>query len=264
MATFKDVEDWYEDNKNLVKKYTVDEEGILTTDNGKKKGVYLISVKLVDEDVLIPMYAGEAGADDKHERSIADRLKEHLKNWLGGDTEYWTGVKKTELETEKMKFHLHIVGESKKLETRKKMEEYIILSEHPYLQYGPYEKYRSKYEGIDLCIIPWNGTRREAFLARLEDKGLLPIVESKLITNVFDKSFNPDWDKCMKSGKEKEHVACILRQELKKGTEEYKQVKSIVDRALGFKEGSRGCTYPYIVRILSHALEEYCPRKVLA
>lgn len=168
MATFDYVEKWWNDNLELVKKCVDDPEKIFSSNNGHKKGVYLVFVKLVEEDKLIPMYAGEAGADNEHDRSIADRLKEHIRIWLGNYTEYWTGIKRSDLESGKMKFHVHIVGEADNLETRKKMETDTVLREHPYLQYGPYKKYPSKYDGPDLCIVPWKGTRRKAFLDRLE------------------------------------------------------------------------------------------------
>lgn len=260
MATFDYVEEWWNDNDNrkLVERCVEDPEKIFSSNNGHKKGAYLVSVKLVEEDKLIPMYAGEAGADDEHDRSrsIADRLKEHIRIWLGGDfTEYWTGVKSSDLESGKMKFHLHIVGEAEKLGERKKLESRTILTEHPYLQYGPYKKYPSKYDGLDLCIIPWKGTRRKAFLDRLEQEGITVKESASLIARILGKGFKPDdWKKCAKSGKEKEPVAYELRQELKVGTDEYKEIKAIVDAGLGFGDGSRGCTYPYIIKVLSHAL----------
>lgn len=254
MATFDYVEEWWKDNTALIQRCVDDPEKIFSSNNGHKKGVYLVSVKFVEEDKLIPMYAGEAGADDEHDRSIADRLKEHIRVWLGGDyTEYWTGIKRSDLESGKMKFHLHIVGEAEKLEERKKLESSTILKEHPYLQYGSYQKYVSKYAGVDLAIIPWRHTRRKAFLDRLEQEGSIVEESRSLVDRVLSKDFKPDWKKCAK-GKENSSVAYALRQELKTGTEEYKKIKGIVDTGLGIKDGSRGCTYPYIIKVLSHAL----------
>lgn len=172
MATYEHVEAWFKSNTDIINKYIDDPEGILTTENGHRKGAYLVSVKVKEAGVLIPMYAGEAGADAGHDRSIADRLKEHIRIWLGNYTEYWTGIKKAELDSGKMQLHLHIVGEAEKLEIRKQMEENTVLCEHPYLQYGPYKKYPSNYNGLDLCIIPWNATRRKALLSRLKQEGI--------------------------------------------------------------------------------------------
>lgn len=252
MATFDYVEKWWVENySSLIKKFVDDPELILSSDNGSRKGTYIVSVKVIEDDRLIPMYVGEAGVGD---RSIADRLKEHLRIWLGGATEYYTGVKRKELEGGKMKFHIHIVGEAESLESRKKMETNTILRRRPYLQYGPYKKYTSRYDGPDLCIIPWNGTRRKAFLDRLEQEGITVNKSTSIIERILDKDFSADWKKCAKAGKEKDPIAYVLRQELKVGTDEYRKVKKIVDSGLGFKDGSRGCTYPCVIKVLSHAL----------
>lgn len=253
MATFDYVEKWWAENySTLVKNFVDDPEKILSSDNGNKKGTYLVSVKV--ENKLIPMYAGEAGADEEHDRSISDRLKEHFRIWLGGDTEYHTGVKMLELETGKMKFHIHIVGEAESLESRKKMETNTITKKHPYLQYGPYTKYASRYDGLDLCIIPWNRTRRKALLNRLEQEGITVNKSASLIERILDKDFSADWKKCAKAGKEKDPIAYTLRQELKVGTDDYIKIKHIVDSGLGYEDGRRGCTYPFIIKVFSHAL----------
>ena len=207
MATYDYVEEWYRNNKDLVEKYLDDPEMILSSENGKKKGTYLVSAKLVEEDVLIPMYAGEAGADDEHDRSIADRLKEHIRIWLGNYTEYWTGLKKEELEDNRIKLHLYIVGEAEALEKRKRMETYTIQTVKPYLQYGPYMKYPSEYKGLDLCIVPWKGTRRAAFLRKLEQEGITWNEKTRIVDYIFDENFKPVWDKYAKAGKEKKEIA---------------------------------------------------------
>ena len=71
-----------------------------------------------------------------------------------------------------MKIHFHIVGEAEKKEDRKKLERETILSKSPYLQYGPFKKYDSKYDDLDLCIVPFNGTRRKAFINRARKEGV--------------------------------------------------------------------------------------------
>ena len=171
MATYEYVEKWYNDNVENVRNNVIDEEGLLEA-ACRKKGPYLVLVKIMKDNVLIPMYAGEAGADAEHDRSIGDRLKEHIRIWLGDYTEYWTGVSKSELSNGKVKFVVRSMGESDDPEIRKVMEEQIILKERPYLQYGPYKKYDSNYDGLDLCIIPFRGTRRKAFLGRLKQEGI--------------------------------------------------------------------------------------------
>ena len=97
MSTFDYVNEWYKLNEELVNQTVTDKNHILTSEYGHKKGAYLVSVELTDKNILIPMYAGEAGADDDHDRSIADRLKEHLRHWLGTYTTYYTGVRKKDL-----------------------------------------------------------------------------------------------------------------------------------------------------------------------
>lgn len=263
MSTFKHVEEWYQDNQDLVVKYVDDPELILTSENGNKKGVYLASVKMiVEEEILIPMYVGEAGGDEEHDRSISDRLKEHLRHWLGDYTEHYTGVKKSELESGKMKFHFSIVAESSDIEKRKKMEEDTIRRLKPYLQYGAYPKYHSDYKGLDLCIIPMNGTRRKALLDQLKEKGIT--LNETIIDQVLDVSFQPDWKKAikltkmgMKKAESIDHVKQNmnrLRTELRPGTDEYRKIKRIVDKNLGYARESTGCTYPCLIRILAYAL----------
>lgn len=264
MATFDYVEDWWSNNTELVQKCIDDPEKILTSDYGHKKGAYLASVKLKnenDEMVYIPMYAGEAGADDEHDRSIADRLKEHIRIWLGSYTEYWTGIRKSDLESGEMKIHVQIVGEAKTLERRKELERETIVSACPYLQYGPYKKYDSKYDDLDLCIIPFNGTRRKAFIDRAKKEGI-EIQENSLIEYILGGDFCPNWKTVlglMKMPKNQEMIENVqanirkLKCEINPSSEEYKKIKELVDEGLGI-QGGRGCTYPYLVRVLSYAL----------
>ena len=174
MSTFKHVEEWYQDNQDLVVKYVDDPELILTSENGNKKGVYLASVKMiVEEEILIPMYVGEAGGDEEHDRSISDRLKEHLRHWLGDYTEHYTGVKKSELESGKMKFHFSIVAESSDIEKRKKMEEERMQAIEDALE-------ASKY-GKDLRILYKEYPQMEEMILHLKDI-CLEIVSYQLMT----------------------------------------------------------------------------------
>ncbi|MBR3517091.1 MAG: hypothetical protein IKO10_12350 [Lachnospiraceae bacterium] len=255
MSTFDYVNEWFKQNEELVNQTVTDKNHILTSKYGHKKGAYLVSVELTDKNILIPMYAGEAGADDDHDRSIADRLKEHLRHWLGTYTTYYTGVRKKDLLDGKMKFCLEIVGEAEKKEDRKQLETTTILTKKPYLQYGPYKKYDSDYDGIDLCIVPFKGTRRKAFLNALKEKGIEIEEGERLIDRTLDKSFRPDWKACAQPKEENEAIAEKLRQEMEYWTEEeYRDVKKVVDTGLGCPEGSRGCMRKYLIRVLSHAL----------
>ncbi|MBP3241455.1 MAG: hypothetical protein J6M92_13085 [Oribacterium sp.] len=261
MATFTKVEKWFDENKAMLMKIAVvDPEQILTSENGHKKGAYLVSVKLKNR--LIPMYAGEAGADDEHDRCIADRLKEHLHRWFaGGYTEYWTGIKKSELISGRIRFHLHIVGESDVLEERKKMETEAILTKKPYLQYGPYKKYDSEYDGIDLCIVPFNGTRRKAFLARLKELGIKSCEkdeEKELLDKILNKGCKPDWKKIAKEKYDAEPYASNFRVLIRKGSELHKDVKAALEEAMGIVSGgkSTGIRYDRLITLLSNAMAE--------
>ena len=255
MSTSNFINDWFKLNEELVNQSVVDDNHILTAEYGHKKGAYLVSVFLPERNILIPMYAGEAGADEEHDRSIADRLKEHLHRWLGAYTTYYTGVRKKDLLDGKMKFYLEIIGEADELEDRKQLETEAILTKKPYLQYGPYRKYDSDYAGIDLCIIPFKGTRRKAFLNALKEKGIEIEEGERLIDRILDKSFRPDWKACAKPKEKNEGIALELYHEMESWTEEeYWDVKKLVDSGLGYLEGSRGCTRKCLVRVLSHAL----------
>lgn len=274
MSTFDYVKNWERENQDVISKYVIDDENLLKGAKGKKKGVYLVSVKLMKENVSIPMYVGEAGADEAHDRSIRDRLTEHLRIWLRKKetTEYWTGIRREELGSF-VKFSLHFVDEEEDREARRKKEAETINRTQPYLQYSPYKKYNSPYEGIDLCIIPWNGTRRKSFLDRLEQKGILPAVDAPhLVNNVIKEGIdwenikidweNIDWKVCAKAAKTvkgDDSIACILEEKFGVGSDEYKGIKKVVDSALGFSKESRGCTHPYIIKLLEHVIKYYYP-----
>lgn len=270
MSTIYKVNRWFVNHIELVSKLVEDPEGILLSSNGKKKGVYLVSVYLADENKTIPMYVGEAGADDKTNRTIADRIKEHLMRWLSkGQTEYWTGVDLYELSSGKIKYHLHIVAEEKNHDARKRIESETILSEKPYLQCGPYEKYHSKkqtsnsatipYNGIDLCIVPWKHTRRKALCDRLAKENIF-LEESDFITGVINGNEKTFWKGTLMMIKAKpnaEHLNQYVdsfKKTLVPGSEEYKRVKEIIDEAIGYTKEDRGCTYPIIIKMLSYAL----------
>jgi hypothetical protein len=261
MSTFDYIETWHTNNATLVARTISDPKGILTTEYGHKKGAYLVSVLLTEKNILIPMYAGEAGEDGGEDgdniRTIQDRLKEHLYHWLGAYTQYHTGVAKWDLLNGKMKFHLEIVGEAESKEARKQMETDTILTKKPYLQYGPYKKYPSKYTGLDLCIVPWDKTRRKAFLGALKERGIEVEDNSRLIDLILNKSITPDWVECSKKRHsfDKEQMS-ILKQEMSEEwtEEEYSSIVDIVNEALGYGTTGRGVSRNCLLQILTVAL----------
>ena len=256
MTTPIDIsEKWYMENQEFVKRYVIDEEGLLSKEC-RKKGTYLVSVKLIEENILIPMYAGEAGADKNHDRSIGDRLKEHLRIWFGDYTEYWTGVSKAELITGKVKFVIGSVGESDDLGIRKELESQTIMKEHPYLQYGPYKKYDSDYDEPDLCIIPFKGTRRKAFLSRLKQDKIEYEDSPKCIDFIRGGNIKSDWKQLAIKGSEFRFIRDVIRAEFEESPEKYDMIKKNIDNAVGFEIHSRGCTFPYIVRLITRAFSK--------
>lgn len=261
MATFKYIEDFHTNNATLVAKCINDPDGILTTEYGRVKGTYLVSVLIVDKNILIPMYAGEAGAAPKEEsenddRTIQDRLKEHLYHWLGAYTQFHTGVSKKDLLNGKMKFNLEIVGRADDLETRKQIETTTILTKKPYLQYGPYRKYPSKYTGLDLCIVPFEGTRRTALLDALKERGIEAEENSRFIDLILDGKITPDWVECSKNRRKasKEFIEELKEEMASQWTEEeFTVIHERVNNGLGYIE-SRGVSRKCLLEILSVAL----------
>ncbi|GEM_PF-2358851 len=257
MATFNYIEKFHTDNATLLAKCIDDPNGILSTEYGQKKGTYLVSVLLRDKKILIPMYAGEAGADDEHDRSIQDRLKEHLYYWLGNYTQYHTGVAKKDLLSGNMAFHLEVVDVAETKEARKQIETETILTMKPYLQYGPYKKYPSSYAGLDLCIVPWKGTRRKAFLDALKERGIEVEDNSRLIDLFINKEITPDWVECSKKRHsfDKDQMS-ILKQEIIEDwtPEEFHLMVDTVNTALGYGNSSRGVSRNCLLQILTVAL----------
>ena len=164
---------------------------------------------------------------------------------------------KRDLLNGKMKFHLEIVGEAEAKEARKQMEIDTILAKKPYLQYGPYKKYSSKYTGIDLCIVPFDKTRRKAFLGALKERGIEVEDDSRLIDLFLNKSIAPDWVECSKKRRsyDKEQMA-VLKEEMSEEwtEEEYSVIVDTVNAALGYKSGSRGVSRNCLLQILTVAL----------
>ena len=88
------VKNWYEGGgREKIREYMDDVDGILSTDNGSKKGVYgAYVVTMFGKEIL--MYIGEVGKDG---RCLRDRFVEHAKYWIESP-ELYTGVLPSELE----------------------------------------------------------------------------------------------------------------------------------------------------------------------
>lgn len=70
------------------------------------------------------------------------------------------------------------MGLEKDYEKRKLMETQTIMKEKPYLQGCDYPKYDTNYTGADLAIIPFNDTRRQAFLAALNKRSVIRHIDA--------------------------------------------------------------------------------------
>lgn len=190
------------EGKSVLSNWVLDPEKLLDSKSGNVEGVYAIDVVECATGRVINAYVGEVGfvpgAKAYIARTVKERLLQHLKRWLGNGyryLEYWTGI--SEKEFGKYKIRLSLLQEEKDVKKRKKLEGQYILKRHPYLQYGPYRKYPSSYEGVDLCIIPWRNTRRTAFLAKVNE--LCPKCDASRY--VLDTSWNKDWEEVAKQDK---------------------------------------------------------------
>lgn len=109
---------------------------------------------------------------------MQSRLKEHCKRWLGKYTKYWTGITEFELINNIVKFKVELVDIEEYEEKRKLLEMQTIMEKKPYLQSSDYPKYNTKYTGADLAIIPFNDTRRHAFLAALNKRSVIRHIDA--------------------------------------------------------------------------------------
>lgn len=164
---------WFDENSTGVLNFVEDPQGLLTTDAGHVSGCYMASIvwNRYGERFEIPMYIGES-------IDVQSRLKEHCKRWLGKYTKYWTGITEFELINNIVKFRLELVGKEEDYEKRKLLETQTIMKEKPYLQICDYPKYSTKYTGADLAIIPFNDTRRHAFLADLNKRSVIRHIDA--------------------------------------------------------------------------------------
>jgi len=248
-------------------KYFVDEDGIFTTSNGLKKGVYGVFVQC-GEGKEVLMYIGETG---KGNRCLWDRLSEHAYYWLS-NSKFYCGIKPWELK-EGYKFKIKILAEENNDSRRYRLEQYYVETMRPYLQSGPYPKYDSDYRGFDLCIFPTY--RRRAFLFARD--GQLPFEEvvqknsqpehsakKSLVDYVLDETQKFDWELlALTLDEPEEEVMEAVKEEMPKGSDNHLAVKRRVDRELG-KNNGRGCYYDYLVKLVSSAVhKEYYVSKEL-
>ncbi len=168
-------ENW-KTSKNAARKLknrVLDPDGILTG-NGFIQGVYEISYYNVNSGVEISAYIGQAGQNPEaptyFASNVYERTIQHLKCWMGSDYyTYWLGL--PDDDNSEWKIYIKLLKEEKDYIKRLELESEYIDEKHPLLQDtqgGKYGLYPSKgYKRNDLCIYPWKGQRRLAFLDRL-------------------------------------------------------------------------------------------------
>lgn len=176
------MQDYYENWKKTISarrsisRWVLDPEGLLTG-NGYCEGVYEIRFVNKALNLSTSAYIGQAGNDPTSPTYVAkdiyERILQHLKRWLGGDYfSYWTGLDADE-DTD-WKIELRMLTEEKNHSMRLQKESEYITQKTPFLQdtaNGQFSLYPTKYgySRNDLCIHPWKGQRRLAFLKRVED-----------------------------------------------------------------------------------------------
>ncbi len=163
LTTNKNVINWYENGgKEKIAMYFKDVDGIFTTNNKNKAGVYGAFV-LTPDGKEIPMYVGETGIQN---RGFIDRLTEHAKNWIE-NSEFYTGVRANELVSG-YKYLIKILKEENDKDKRLELEQSFIEELKPYTQFNCYPKYECDYRGCDLAIFPTY--RRRAFIVARDGK----------------------------------------------------------------------------------------------
>ena len=175
------MQDYYENwkktgsAKRMIAKWVLDPEGLLTG-NGFCEGVYEIKYVNRALGICTSAYIGQAGylptAPSYYAKDVYERILQHLKHMLGHYFTYWTGL--ADAEDSDWKIELHMLSEEKNHSKRLEKESEYISQNKPFLQDtadGKYELYPTKYGYMrnDLCIHPWDGQRRKAFLHRIRD-----------------------------------------------------------------------------------------------
>lgn len=236
---------WVEScGEKKIAHYFEDPDGIFSTENGYKAGVYEVSV-VISAEREIGMYIGEVG---KQGRGFIDRLTEHARYWIE-NTELYTGVKLSELDNG-YKFKVRILAEETDYDKRYELEQAFVEQRKPYLQYNCYSKYDSKYRGFDLAIfVTW---RRRAFIVARDGK----YTEEKrelFVEGIYEANKNVDFNEFRKATPNQDVVA-LVEKEMPKGSEIWMQLKRVVEKNMGI-DSERGCQYSYLVRIIAAVLE---------
>ncbi len=227
-----------------IKDYMDDVDGIFSTDNGYKVGVYGVYVVTpLDKEIL--MYIGEVG---KEGRGFRDRIMEHAKYWLD-NSEYYAGVKAEELKCG-YKYRVKILAEEKNDDKRYELEQSLIEQMKPYVQFNCYPKHKSEYKGYDLAIF---GTyRRRAFIVARDGKYTEEAPEL-LIDSIYELRNKVDFNEYRTAKPDKEIVE-LIEKEMPKGSDVWRNVKDFVEENMGITS-ARGCRYSYLVKIVAAALE---------
>jgi hypothetical protein len=168
-----------EDARKKLRARVLDPEGLLTG-NGHVSGVYEFLFVNQRRDMEFSAYIGQAGNDVTAPayvaRDVYQRCLQHLKRWMGGSSfTYWCGLEDSDESDWKIK--LHLLAEERNHGRRLALEEKMIADRKPFLQDskgGKYALYPTKYgySRNDLCLAPWGGQRRAAFLDRVEELGI--------------------------------------------------------------------------------------------
>ena len=166
-------ENWKKSAASQLAQIVSDPEGLLTG-NGFISGVYMLSFVNQTNGTVIPAYIGQAGvvptAPSYVSQDCYERILQHLKRWLGnGYLTYWTGLNSTDND---WKIKIQLLEEENSQAKRLELETSYINRYKPLLQDtagGKFELYPTKYgySRNDLCIHPWKGQRRAAFLDRV-------------------------------------------------------------------------------------------------
>ena len=115
------INDWFRSvGKEQIKKYVLDPDGIFSTENGNKAGVYGVYVVTTDGKEIL-MYVGEVG---KAERGFIDRLAEHLKYWIN-NSEWYAGIRASELKAG-YKYRICILAEENDEDKRYDLEQRAV------------------------------------------------------------------------------------------------------------------------------------------
>lgn len=243
------INDWFHSvGKEQIKKYVLDPDGIFSTENGNKAGVYGVYVVTTDGKEIL-MYVGEVG---KAERGFIDRLTEHLKYWIN-NSEWYAGIRASELKAG-YKYRICILAEENDEDKRYDLEQRAVEERKPYLQFGCYPTYdRSKnhYTGFDLCIFPTY--RRRAFLVGRDGK----YTEEKpelVLYNIYSLAEKEDLTN-YKKAKPDEKIIEWVKQEMPCGSEIHATIKAFVERKTGVT--GRGYKYNNLVNLLAASLTPY-------